>query len=75
MERRQDKRGRRATDRAPSAPAWMRIGVLVLALGSTGYVLLMSRDATRPAREAHRLQNENLSLSAQLAASRTAALM
>ena len=75
MERRQDKRGRRATDRAPSAPAWMRIGVLVLALGSTGYVLLMSRDATRPAREAHRLQNENLTLSAQLAASRTAVLM
>ncbi|MDO9609560.1 MAG: ATP-binding protein [Brevundimonas sp.] len=75
MERRQDKRGRRATDSAPSAPAWMRIGVLVLALGSTGYMLLMSRDATRPAREAYRLQNENLALSAQLTASRTAVLM
>jgi two-component system cell cycle sensor histidine kinase PleC len=69
-ERREHGRGRRASDRAPGAPAWLRIGVLVAALLSTGYVFLASREITRPTREADRLTAENLMLNARLAASR-----
>nr|WP_316626946.1 ATP-binding protein [uncultured Brevundimonas sp.] len=69
-ERREHGRGRRASDRAPGAPAWLRIGVLVAALLSTGYVLLASREISRPTREADRLTVENLVLTARLAASR-----
>ncbi|GAW42573.1 Non-motile and phage-resistance protein [Brevundimonas sp. SH203] len=69
-ERREHGRGRRATDRAPGAPAWLRIGVLVAALLSTGYVLLASREITRPSRDADRLTAENLMLNARLGASR-----
>ncbi|MCC4294563.1 ATP-binding protein [Brevundimonas aurantiaca] len=73
MERRQQGRGRRASDHAPvGAPAWIRIGVLVLALGATGYALMMSRHLSQPSREVHRLLDENLALNAQLAASRIA---
>lgn len=74
-ERREQGPGRRASDRAPGAPAWLRIAVLALALLSTGYVLLASREITRPTREAGRLAAENLALSAQLAASRTQGLL
>ena len=69
-ERREHGRGRRASDRAPGAPAWLRIGVLVAALLSTGYVFLASREITRPTREADRLAAENLMLNARLTASR-----
>jgi len=69
-ERREHGRGRRASDRAPGAPAWLRIGVLVAALLSTGYVFLASREITRPTREADRLTAENLMLNARLTASR-----
>ena len=69
-ERREHGRGRRASDRAPGAPAWLRIGVLVAALLSTGFGLLASREISRPAREADRLTAENLMLNAGLAASR-----
>ena len=73
MERRQQGRGRRASDHAPvGAPAWIRIGVLVLALGATGYALMMTRHLGQPGREVHRLRGENLALNAQLAASRIA---
>ncbi|WP_395944495.1 ATP-binding protein [Brevundimonas sp.] len=75
QERREDRRGRRATDRASGAPAWLRIGVLTLALGMAGYALLLSREAGRPARETHILRDENLTLNARLAASQTAVLM
>jgi len=75
MERREDRAGRRATDRASGAPAWLRIGVLVVALGATGYVLLVSREVARPTREAHELRDQNLTLSAQLTASQTAVLI
>ncbi|WAC59492.1 PAS domain-containing sensor histidine kinase [Brevundimonas sp. SL130] len=75
MERRQEGRGRRATDRASGALTWMRIGVLVLALATAGYGLLLSREAGRPTRDALRLSEENLSLNARLTASQTAALM
>ncbi|WP_292046661.1 MULTISPECIES: hypothetical protein, partial [unclassified Brevundimonas] len=66
-ERREHGRGRRASDRAPGAPAWLRIGVLVAALLSTGFGLLASREISRPAREADRLTAENLMLNAGLA--------
>ncbi|NBB64378.1 PAS domain S-box protein [Pseudomonas sp. ODNR1LW] len=53
----------------------MRIGVLVLALGVAGSSLLLARETGRPAREAQRLGDENLTLSAQVAAAKTAGLM
>jgi len=75
MERRQEGRGRRATDRVSGAPSWMRVGVLALAFAATGYGLLLARETQRPAREVLHLTQDNLVLSAQLAASRTAALV
>lgn len=74
-ERRENRSGRRASDRAAGAPGWLRISVLVLALIATGYVLVASREITRPTRDVSRLEVENLTLSAQLVASQTAALI
>ncbi|WP_425985233.1 PAS domain-containing sensor histidine kinase [Brevundimonas sp. TWP1-2-1b1] len=74
-ERRENRSGRRASDRAPGAPAWLRISVLVLALIATGYVLLASREITRPTRDVSRLEAENLTLNTQLVASQTAVLI
>ena len=48
---------------------------LTLALAATGYVLLVSREMTRPTRDAHVLAVENQALNVQLVASRTAAQM
>ena len=73
-ERREQVRGRRASDRAPGAPAWLRIAVLGLALIAMGYVFVASREITRPTREVARLQADNLALNAQLVASRLAVL-
>jgi len=75
MERRQKERGRRATDRASGTPSWMRIGVLAVALGTAGYALLLSREATGPTREVYGLRDQNLTLEARLAAGETALLM
>ncbi|MFN3877065.1 MAG: ATP-binding protein [Brevundimonas sp.] len=74
-ERRENRSGRRASDRAPGAPAWLRVSVLVLALIATGYVLLASREITRPTRDVSRLEAENLTLNTQLVASQTAVLI
>ena len=78
MERRTNRPGRRASDRvaahASGTPAWMRIAVLGLALAATGYVLLVSREVTRPTRDVHRLEAENQILSTRLAAEQVAAL-
>ncbi|MBN9466726.1 ATP-binding protein [Brevundimonas sp.] len=52
----------------------MRIAVLGLALAATGYVLLVSREVTRPTRDVHRLEVENQVLSTRLAAEQVAAL-
>ncbi|MCA0368425.1 MAG: PAS domain S-box protein [Proteobacteria bacterium] len=52
----------------------MRIAVLGLALAATGYVLLVSREVTRPTRDVHRLEAENQILSTRLAAEQVAAL-
>ena len=52
----------------------MRIAVLGLALAAAAYVLLVSREVTRPTRDVHRLEAENQILSARLAAEQVAAL-
>ena len=39
-ERRENRSGRRASDRAAGAPAWLRITVLVLALIAAAYALM-----------------------------------
>jgi len=78
IERRENRPGRRAADRASFAagtPAWLRIAALALALAATGYVLLVSREVTRPSRDAHALAAENQALNTRLVASQTAALM
>ncbi|WP_312185044.1 PAS domain-containing protein, partial [Brevundimonas vesicularis] len=74
-ERRENRSGRRASDRAVGAPAWLRIAVLVLALIAAAYALMASREFSRPTREISRLEAENLKLSAKLVASQTAALI
>ena len=55
MERRVNSQGRRASDQAPGSPAWLRVAVLALALAITAYVLLTSRQATRPVRDVQAL--------------------
>jgi two-component system cell cycle sensor histidine kinase PleC len=72
-ERRENRSGRRASDRAVGAPAWLRIAALVLALIAAGLALLVSREVTRPTRDLGRLEAQNLTLSAQLVASQAAA--
>jgi two-component system, cell cycle sensor histidine kinase PleC len=74
-ERRENRSGRRASDRAAGAPAWLRIAVLVLALIAAAYALMASREFSRPTREISRLEAENLKLSAELVASQTAVLI
>ena len=74
-ERRENRSGRRASDRAVGAPAWLRIVGLVLALIAAGYALMASREITQPTRDLGRLQAENLTLNAQLVASQTAVLI
>ncbi|KAK0341910.1 hypothetical protein LTR94_024472, partial [Friedmanniomyces endolithicus] len=74
MERREERPGRRATDRGAGAPAWLRIGLLVIGLGAASYGLLLARQADRPGRDLAALYSENLDLGAELAASRTEAL-
>ncbi|QIF81026.1 ATP-binding protein [Brevundimonas sp. 'scallop'] len=74
-ERRENRSGRRASDRAAGAPAWLRIAVLVLALIAAAYALMASREFSQPTREISRLEAENLKLSAELVASQTAALI
>lgn len=74
-ERRENRSGRRASDRAAGAPAWLRIAVLVLALIAAAYALMASREFSRPTREISRLEAENLKLNAELAASQTAVLI
>ena len=72
MERRENRSGRRASDRAPGTPAWIRILILGLALALSAYVLLVSREMSRPAAEAQALRDQVLHLDAQLLAARTA---
>lgn len=55
-------------------PAWMRIAVLAMALAAAAYVLLVSREITRPTRDVHRLEVENQILNTRLAAEQVAAL-
>ncbi|KQP48405.1 PAS domain-containing sensor histidine kinase [Brevundimonas sp. Leaf280] len=74
-ERRENRSGRRASDRAAGAPAWLRIAVLVLALIAAAYALMASREFSRPTREISRLEAENLKLNAELVASQTAVLI
>jgi two-component system, cell cycle sensor histidine kinase PleC len=74
-ERRENRSGRRASDRAAGAPAWLRIAVLVLALIAAAYALMASREFSRPTREISRLEAENLKLNAELVASQTGALI
>nr|WP_295237965.1 ATP-binding protein [uncultured Brevundimonas sp.] len=74
-ERRENRSGRRASDRAAGAPAWLRITVLVLALIAAAYALMASREFSRPTREISRLETENLKLNAELVASQTAVLI
>lgn len=74
-ERRENRSGRRASDRAAGAPVWLRITVLVLALIAAAYALMASREFSRPTREISRLEAENLKLNAELVASQTAALI
>ena len=61
-ERRENRSGRRASDRAAGAPAWLRIAGLVLALIAAGYALMASREVSRPTREISRLEAENLNI-------------
>ncbi len=72
MERRENRPGRRVSDRAPGAPAWIRIAILGVTLALAGYVLLVSREVAQPAREAQQLRDHVLQLDAELLAVRTA---
>lgn len=69
-ERRTKQPGRRSTDRPEGLPAWARILVLALTLGLAVYVVLFSRESTRPAREASVLRAEALRHEADLGAAR-----
>ena len=75
MERRVNSQGRRASDQAPGSPAWLRVAVLALALAITAYVLLTSRQATRPLRDVQAYQELAVSQDARLLAAETRALL
>ena len=75
MERRVNSQGRRASDQAPGSPAWLRVAVLALALALTAYVLLTSRQATRPLRDVQAYQELAVSQDARLLAAETRALL
>lgn len=72
MERRENNPGRRASDRAPSTPSWLRILVLALALAISAYVLLVSRETVRPVRETQVLRETVLQQQAVIQATTTA---
>ncbi|QYF88354.1 ATP-binding protein [Brevundimonas sp. PAMC22021] len=75
MERRVTSQGRRASDQAPGSPAWLRVAVLALALAITAYVMLTSRQATRPARDIQAYQELAVAQDARLLAAETRALL
>ena len=70
-ERRAQQPGRRASDRGAGTPAWLRITVLTIALAAAAYVLLASREAGRPVREAQTLREQTLTQGAALLAAQT----
>ena len=70
-ERRAQQPGRRASDRGAGTPAWLRITVLTIALAAAAYVLLASREAGRPVREAQNLREQTLTQGAALLAAQT----
>lgn len=70
-ERRAQQPGRRASDRGAGTPAWLRITVLTVALAAAAYVLLASREAGRPVREAQTLREQTLTQGAALLAAQT----
>ncbi len=70
VDRRIQHPGRRAQDRPDGLPVWGRVLVLALTLGLAIYVVLFSRESTRPAREAAVLRAEALHRDADLAAAR-----
>ena len=70
-ERRAQQPGRRASDRGAGTPAWLRITVLTIALAAAAYVLLASREAGRPVREAQTLREQTLIQGAALLAAQT----
>ena len=71
MERRDETPGRRASDRAPGTPAWLRIVALTVALAAAAYVLLVAREMNRPTREAEALRAQALVQGAALLSAET----
>lgn len=71
MERRDEAPGRRASDRAPGTPAWLRIVALTVALAAAAYVLLVAREMNRPTREAEALRAQALVQGAALLSAET----
>ncbi len=62
--------GRRATDASQGGlPAWVRVGVLLVALVIAAYVLLVARNTARPGQEADALRERVLVQEARLLAS------
>ncbi|MDP3402127.1 MAG: hypothetical protein Q8R97_13525, partial [Brevundimonas sp.] len=57
-ERRINPTGRRKADRGRAAPAWVRVLVLVVALGVASYVLLFGREMAQPVRDSDQLRDQ-----------------
>jgi two-component system cell cycle sensor histidine kinase PleC len=71
-ERRNQERGRRATDNGPTRlSAALRIGALALTLGVAAYVLLIAREQARPARDVAAAETASLAQDARLQAELT----
>lgn len=63
-ERRINPTGRRRADRGRASPAWVRVLILVVALGVASYVLLFGRELAQPVRESDRLEDRAMAAEA-----------